>query len=93
MAALVSVAFLALLDLYIPQPNIVTNSGAASPPSPATMYARVEVCVVSDGFQVAAAWTMTINNTASPLKESISLKRMLLAILIIELIEYILLRF
>ena len=86
---MIKIDFLGLFDLYIPQPNIVTNRGAASPPSPATMYAKAEVCEAVVGFQVAAAWTITINNTAKPLKESISLNLVLIGILISELIECI----
>lgn len=49
----------------IPQPPIVTNNGAANPPSPDITNARTLVIDTSLGVQVAAECTITISRIAS----------------------------
>ena len=58
------------LDRSNPHPRSVMNKGAARPPRPDTRYANGDVWVLEYGFQVAAAWTITINKTARPRNES-----------------------
>jgi hypothetical protein len=51
--------------LAIPQPPMVTNNGAANPPSPEITNARKLVIETSFGVQVAAACTITIRRIAN----------------------------
>ena len=67
--------FLVNLDLAIPHPARVTNRGAASPPSPDTMNARMLVLEIVVGVHVAAAWTITIRRMAIALTWSGCVRR------------------